>query len=63
MAAPTIHMSPDVNLKFINSSVLPLLIIVKTPNKQTIKPIILDNVTLSLNKKTDKNTMNIGDEV
>ena len=63
MAAPTIHRSPDVNLKFKSKSNLPLLIIVNTPTRHKNKPIILDKLILSLKNITDKMIIKIGDEV
>ena len=63
IAATIIHKSPEVNLKFSNNCMLPLLIIVKTPIKQTRRPIILENVILSLKNIVDKMIINIGDDV
>ena len=63
IAAPTIHKSPDVNLKFINNSNLPLLIIVNTPIIHESKPKILERLILSLKNITDKIIIKIGDEV
>ena len=50
IAAPIIHKSPDVNLKFINKSKLPLLIIAKTPIKHNANPMTLEKLILSLKK-------------
>ena len=63
IAAPTIHKSPEVNLKFINKSMLPLLIIAKTPIIHNTNPIILEKLILSLKNITDKIIIKIGDEV
>ena len=51
------------NLKFINKSNLPLLIIASTPVKHKIKPIILERLILSLKNITDRMIIKIGDEV
>ena len=63
IAAPTIHKSPDVNLKFNNKSISPLLIIAKTPIKHKSKPIILDGLILSLKNITERIIMKMGEEV
>ena len=63
MAAPIIHKSPDVNLKFINKSKLPLLIMDKTPIKHKTNPMILEKLILSLKNITDKIIIKIGEEV
>ena len=63
IAAPTIHKSPDVNLKFSNKSILPLLNIAKTPIKHKSKPITLDRLILSLKNITERIIIKIGEEV
>ena len=49
--APNIHKSPFVNFKDINDKYSPLMIIVKTPNKQETNPINLNKFIFSLKKK------------
>ena len=63
IAAPIIHKSPDVNLKFSNKSKFPLLIIAKTPIKHKNKPIILDGLILSLKNIAERIIIKIGEEV
>ena len=63
IAAPTIHKSPDVNFKFNSRSILPLLIIAKTPIKHKSKPTILDKLILSLKNITEIIIINMGEEV
>ena len=63
IAAPIIQRSPDVNLKFNNKSILPLLIIAKTPTKHKSKPIILERLILSLKNITERIIIKIGEEV
>ena len=48
---------------FNNKSILPLLIIAKTPIKHKNKPIILDKLILSLKNITERIIIKIGEEV
>ena len=49
--APNIHKSPFVNFKDINDKYSPLMIMIKTPNKQANNPNNLNKFIFSLNKK------------
>ena len=63
MAAANFHRSPIVNFRSINKFKLPLIIIVKTPNKHEIKPITLIKLIFSPKKKLEIRIINIGDDV
>ena len=49
--------------KFNKYAISPLQIIIKTPERHKIKPIILEKLILSLKKKNYNKIMNIGDDV
>ena len=63
MAAPKIHKSPEVKFRLKIKFIFPLLIIVITPVRQSINPIILERFILSLKNKTDKIIIKIGEDV
>ena len=63
MAAANIQRSPIVKFKFINKLISPLIIIVKTPIKQDMRPIILIKLIFSLKKIPEIKIINIGDDV
>ena len=50
MAAANIHKSPIVNCKLINKLISPFIMIIKTPIKHEINPIILVKLIFSLKK-------------
>ena len=63
MAAANIHKSPIVNCKLINKLISPFIMIIKTPIKHEINPIILVKLIFSLKKKYEIKIINTGDDV
>ena len=61
-ADANIHKSPIVNFRSINKDKLPLIIIIKTPAKHEIRPIILNRFIFSLKKMLEIKIINIGDD-